>query len=79
MRAAGLPAPERSYDVNERCLRLKKRILSRIVHSEDEAMLRVVDLLLERSEHADETSPPAAVQAILGDVSLALRGRTSTN
>lgn len=60
--------------MDERGLKLKKRILSRAVRCDDLQVLRVVDLLLERSEDAGAGPAGAELETILSEVARALRG-----
>ena len=60
--------------MDERGLKLKKRILTRAVRCDDLAVLRVVDLLLERREHGGPDPAGPELDAILGEVARALRG-----
>lgn len=64
--------------MDERTLKLKKRILSRVVRVDDPQLLRAVDLLLERAEEGGAASP-AACEAILHEVGRALRGGGETS
>lgn len=57
--------------MTDHALRLKKRILSRVVRTDDPDLLQVVDLLLA---HADAPCGPQARDAILGEVARVLRG-----
>lgn len=66
--------------MDDRALKLKKRILSRAVRCDDLGVLRVVDLLLERSEDADAGPAGAELDAILSEVARALyRARDGAN
>jgi hypothetical protein len=58
--------------MDERGLKLKKSILSRVVRCDDVQVLRVVDLLLERSEDAGAGPDGAELDAILSEVARAL-------
>ncbi len=56
-------------------LTLKKRLLARVMRCEDAEMLEVAELLLERAEATSGAPSALELEAILGAVAHALRGR----
>ncbi len=57
-------------------LTLKKRLLARVMRCEDAELLEVVELLLERTEATAGAPGAMEIEAILGAVAHALRGRS---
>src|SRR6056297_2171824 len=56
-------------------LMVKKRLLARVMRCEDAEMLELAELLLERAEATSGAPSALELEAILGAVAHALRGR----